>query len=44
MLTQHYVFKETDGVKVEVTAFWKPKNSAAPYGIGMKSYARSIHG
>ncbi len=35
MLTRHYVFKRTQEVEVEATAFWSPQARAAPYGIGM---------
>lgn len=34
MESRDYVFKEVDGVKVEVTAHWKPR-AGGPYGIGM---------
>ncbi len=36
MLTRHYVFKKTEDVEVEATAFWSPQARAAPCGIGMK--------
>ncbi|KAK3900560.1 Alpha/Beta hydrolase protein [Staphylotrichum tortipilum] len=35
MQSRDYVFKEVDGVKVEATAFWMPRGSAAPYGIAL---------
>ncbi|KAF7553254.1 hypothetical protein G7Z17_g3738 [Cylindrodendrum hubeiense] len=35
MLTKDYIFKETDGVSVAATAFWKPTETGIPYGIAL---------